>query len=95
MSQYKDKVVHNKDKNFSLTLENGEVAHLDYTRRLNEFDFYHTFVPVSARGKGIAEILADSAMNYIRETESRVILSCSYLSDRWLPKNPAYAIKSG
>ncbi|EFA79561.1 hypothetical protein PPL_07612 [Heterostelium album PN500] len=101
-SSSQDKVVHNKDKNFSLTLENGgiclilfyeydiDVAHLDYKRQENEFDFYHTFVPTSGRGKGIAEILAGSAMNFIKDTDSRVILSCSYLSDRWLPKNPAF-----
>ncbi|EGG16872.1 hypothetical protein DFA_07852 [Cavenderia fasciculata] len=72
---------HPSSSQFSMNFENGD----------NEFDMHHTFVPTSQRGKGIAEILASGAMNYIRDNNYRAILSCSYLSGRWLTNNPSYA----
>lgn len=45
----------------------------------NRIDFHHTYVPVSGRGKGIAEQLVRAAMIWAQEQGYRVEASCSYV----------------
>eukprot|EP01132_Coremiostelium_polycephalum_P000667 gene667-826_t len=93
MSQQPYKVEHNRNrKRFEIKFDNGDEALIEYNVHGNEYDFYHTYVPDSQRGKGIADFLADGAMDWIvKNPNSKAILSCSYLSNRWLPKNPQFA----
>ncbi len=41
--------------------------------------FYHTYVPVSARGKGVASQLVTAALNWATEQNFRISNSCSYV----------------
>lgn len=44
-------------------------------------DYQHTFVPPSARGRGIAARLVTAALEYAREQNQRVTPSCWYVRE--------------
>ncbi|KAF3337698.1 acetyltransferase [Carex littledalei] len=54
-------------------------------------DMAHTFVPRSKRGMGLAAKLCDAAFVHARSLSLPVIPTCSYISDTYLPKNPAWS----
>ena len=64
-------------------------ASLQY-RLLNEegavVDCHHTHVPTEYRGAGIAERLCEAAFEYARASGLKVVPSCPYISDRFVPK---------
>ncbi|KAM0873341.1 hypothetical protein ACQ4PT_038138 [Festuca glaucescens] len=53
-------------------------------------DMVHTYVPGSKRGLGLAARLCDAAFAHARSHGMRVIPTCSYISDTYLPRNPAW-----
>ncbi|KAK1430523.1 hypothetical protein QVD17_13331 [Tagetes erecta] len=53
-------------------------------------DIIHTFVPSSKRGLGLASHLSVAAFNHAQSNSLSVIPTCSYISDTFLPKNPAW-----
>ncbi|XP_071690433.1 acetyltransferase At1g77540 [Rutidosis leptorrhynchoides] len=53
-------------------------------------DIIHTFVPSSKRGLGLASHLSVAAFNYAQSNSLSVIPTCSYISETFLPKNPAW-----
>ncbi|KAM3386992.1 hypothetical protein ACQJBY_010098 [Aegilops geniculata] len=53
-------------------------------------DMVHTYVPGSKRGQGLAARLCDAAFAHARRHGMRVIPTCSYISDTYLPRNPAW-----
>lgn len=65
---------------FSATIE-GYQAVLEY-RAVDEstWDIHHTFVPNQLRGKGVAAVLAKTALAYAKEHNYKVIPSCSYIA---------------
>ncbi|KAN0050513.1 hypothetical protein ACTA71_003639 [Dictyostelium dimigraforme] len=80
-----------KEGRFEMKFENGDMAHLDYViLKGGEYDLTHTFVPNSQRGKNIASLLSTAAMNKVRDNNKKAFLSCSYIENNWLPKNPDY-----
>jgi len=85
-------IVHEKEYNrFSIAFPNGELAVLEYTKIApDKVDFCHTFVPPSKRNHGVADALATEAMNYVANNNLKVKLTCSYLSQTWLPSHPEY-----
>ena len=83
-------VLHNRqDQRFSVKLE-GYEACLMYSRRANEIDLYHTYVPEVFRGRGIAERLCRAAFEYAKREGLVAIPSCSYISDTYLKRHPEY-----
>jgi uncharacterized protein len=76
-----------KSHRFVARLPAGEAV-LAYTpageKRL---DFYSTFVPPAARGKGIAAQLVSTALDYARAEGFQVIASCWYVS-LWFRRHP-------
>ncbi len=54
-------------------------AHLDYLRPApDELDVTHTFVPESARGKGLAGRLMEAVIHYAEAERLQLRASCSY-----------------
>jgi len=49
-------------------------------------DLQHTYVPPSARGKGVAEVLAEAAFDYARQRGYRVVPSCPFVR-MWLRRH--------
>jgi predicted GNAT family acetyltransferase len=79
------KVRHLADQHkFSIQLPTNEEAFLKYhtTDQEKVLDYYSTFVPPSYRGKppSLASMLSSAAMEYARENDYKVKLSCEYLA---------------
>jgi predicted GNAT family acetyltransferase len=88
-----DKVEWDKTrKTFVLNLPNKDEAIVEYEDiDANTWDFAHTFVPESARGGGVASKVVKGAFEYAVENNKKVIPSCWYVKDVFLPKHPEYA----
>ena len=59
---------------------NGEAV-ITYRIQGNMVDFDHTFVPRSARGRGIAALLVDAAADWARAQGLTITASCWYARD--------------
>lgn len=74
-----------------------EVREGDYTAVLeyrlrdnNRLVLTHTGVPAQMEGKGIAALLARTALDYAREHHMRVVPLCSFVQ-AYLQRHPEYA----
>ncbi|KAL8263740.1 hypothetical protein R6Q59_021870 [Mikania micrantha] len=67
-------------------------AYLQYELRNGGkvMDIIHTFVPSIKRGLGLASHLSVAAFNHAQSNSLLVIPTCSYISDTFLPRNPAW-----
>eukprot|EP01112_Ceratiomyxa_fruticulosa_P009801 TRINITY_DN2573_c0_g1_i4.p1 TRINITY_DN2573_c0_g1~~TRINITY_DN2573_c0_g1_i4.p1 ORF type:complete len:106 (+),score=17.93 TRINITY_DN2573_c0_g1_i4:310-627(+) len=91
-----DNVIHDASKHrFAKSINiDGDVstAFVEYREVNHEvLDFYHTYVPPALRGRGIAEKVMNGAMDTIIKKNQKAYLSCSYLVQHWLPRNPQYS----
>ena len=59
---------------------NGEAV-ITYRIQGSTVDFDHTFVPRSARGRGIAALLVDAAADWARAQGLTITASCWYARD--------------
>ncbi|WP_162427237.1 GNAT family N-acetyltransferase [Pontibacter pudoricolor] len=82
------KIVHEeKYQQFTVTLEGDEEAELAYAKPSEkEIDFTHTYVPESARGKGIAQQLIEEGLCFARDNGLLVIASCPVVA-KYISKN--------
>jgi uncharacterized protein len=69
---------------------NDEDAELAYSKPSDGIiDFTHTYVPQSARGQGVAQLLVKEGLQYADENKLRVIASCPMVST-FIEKNTEY-----
>ncbi len=69
----------------------GQEAYLNYSVTGDgTLDFYHTYVPSSLRGPGIASTIVKEALQYAAEQHSQVIPSCWYVA-LFFKRHPEYA----
>ena len=74
------KVHHNKQQlRFEVEVD-GEFAYIDYRYYKENIAYMHAFVPVAARGKGIAEAIAVEALDFARATGKKIMLYCPFVS---------------
>lgn len=75
-------VTHDEERSrFVVDLGDGEEAYLDYEEREDGvLEYASTFVPEEHRGRGVAEELVVTALEWARETERRIVPSCPYVS---------------
>ncbi|EWC40133.1 GNAT family N-acetyltransferase [Pseudomonas stutzeri] len=65
----------------------GHCAYLAYMDLGKQtLDMYRTFVPDALRGRGIAAVLAQHALEYAEREGYQVIPSCSYV-ERYIERN--------
>ena len=76
------------ERRFVVELPEGE-AELSYELSPGVIDLESTFVPGSARGKGVAGELVLAAMNHAREHGLKVIPTCWYVGS-WLDRHPEF-----
>ncbi|KAF5816274.1 putative acyl-CoA N-acyltransferase [Helianthus annuus] len=84
------KIVWNeRDKRFETE---DKKAYIEYELRNGGkvMDITHTFVPSSKRGLGLASHLSVAAFNHAQSNKLSVIPTCSYISDTFVPRNPAW-----
>lgn len=71
-------------------VEDGKEAHLMYREIAGKvWDLYHTFVPPEFRGKGVASLLAEAALNEAKKEGKKIIPNCSYVQ-AYLKRHPEY-----
>ncbi|XP_076452515.1 protein NATD1-like [Babylonia areolata] len=69
-----------KQKKFFIRLDTGHEALLEYTTTvMGAVDLWHTEVPPAFRGKGVAKLLAQAALDYFSCRVTPMHLSCTYL----------------
>jgi predicted GNAT family acetyltransferase len=75
------KVQHNKeDQEFTADIPGGE-AELAYSLpEKNVIDFQHTYVSENLRGKGVAEELVKTGLEYARDNKFKVIATCQFVA---------------
>lgn len=78
--------IKNGNERFYVATHGGE-AELRYKVNGGIMSIYHTFVPDSERGKGIAEMLAMAAFESAKERRLKVKPDCPYIV-RFLEKHP-------
>jgi uncharacterized protein len=67
-----------------------EEAELAYATPSPEvLDFTHTYVPKSARGKGVANKLIEQGLCYAEENGKKVIATCPVVK-KFIHRNPDY-----
>ncbi len=64
---------------FEVTVD-GHLCVAEYVQRDGEIAFTHTFVAPELRGRGIAEKLVRTALDYARAERLRVLPECSYVA---------------
>lgn len=73
-------VIHDVAKSLFFVDLGDEQAALHYRLDGNHIDFVSTFVPLSARGKGIAEALVRKGLGWARENHYDISASCWYVA---------------
>lgn len=72
-----------KDQKFVLSLSESDPSvcgELLYERvDKTHLDFYHTEVPREYRGQGLGGVLAQAALDYVKQKNLTVTLSCTFL----------------
>jgi predicted GNAT family acetyltransferase len=70
--------------------ENGETAYLEFeVDQTGWITLYHTEVPSALRGRGIAGMLAKTALEYARDNNLKVDVVCPLVAN-FLSKNPEF-----
>jgi len=73
-------VRHNRDEaQFEADVEGG-LAVVAYNERDGEIIFHHTEVPVASEGKGVAQALVRTALQYARDQQLAVVAECAYVA---------------
>ena len=87
MNQYE--VTNNlQNLQFEIDLE-GEKAFLEYRWLKDDLALMHTLVPENFEGKGIAGLLAKTALEYAKDKAKKVIVYCPYVKS-FIKRNPEY-----
>ena len=73
-------IINNTKRSHFETKVNGEFAYVDYRFYKDDIALMHTFVPESARGKGISSALAKFALEYVREQNLKLIVYCPVIA---------------
>jgi uncharacterized protein len=70
--------------------ENGETAYLEFeVDHLGWMTIWHTEVPPSLRGRGVADMLARTALEYARDNSLKVDVICPFTAG-FIQKNPEF-----
>ncbi len=70
--------------------DKGETAYLEFEQdSAGWITLLHTEVPTALRGKGVAGILAKTALEYARDHQLKVDVVCPMVAN-YLSKNPEY-----
>lgn len=87
-------VVHDQAAHQFEVVLDGHRAYLSYMDLGKQtMDIYRTFVPNSFRGKGVAALLTEAALQYAQSIGYTVIPSCSYV-ERYMERAERNASRS-
>ncbi len=70
--------------------EEGETAYLEFELdKAGWITLWHTEVPQALRGRGLAGVLAQTALEYARDNKLKVDVVCPMVAN-YLSKNPVF-----
>ena len=72
-------VKHDKDSERFVTEVEGYEAYLSYNLFNDKIDLSYAYTPAELRGRGIAKIVVEHALNYAKENKLKVIPTCPYV----------------
>ena len=78
-----------KQFRFEILLPDGEYATLEYRWLKGSMVLMHTLVPVSARGKGIGNILVKYVLDYARSQNLKLVIYCPFVT-KYMQSHPEY-----
>ncbi|MDX2141244.1 MAG: GNAT family N-acetyltransferase [Chloroflexota bacterium] len=82
-------VIHNPaESRFEVQLD-GDIAMVEYMLHGSNISFTHTEVPAAHEGKGIANQMAQVALNYARDNSLRVNAVCPFIK-LYIQRHPEY-----
>ncbi len=85
-------VVHDPTaQKFTIPLGQEKEALLAYTEVNATWEAHTVIVPEEFRGQGLAEQLALAAFQKARAFGIKILPSCPYLTERFLPKHPEFS----
>src|SRR3954468_4585267 len=70
--------------------QDGQVATLDYTMSKNILGLLHTEIPKTLRGTGVASTLVKSALEWAREHNFKVDITCPFVAE-YVRTHPEYS----
>ena len=65
-------------------------ACLMYAQQGTVLDFYHIYTPVPFRNSGVSGRILVAAFDYARQAGLRVVPSCPFIANEFLPRFPQY-----
>ncbi|HVL02236.1 MAG TPA: GNAT family N-acetyltransferase [Dongiaceae bacterium] len=72
-------IVHQPEKSRFICDTGVGEAEMTYRLMGTSVDFNHTYVPVAARGRGIAAVLVNTGLDWARSQGLSIKASCSYV----------------
>jgi predicted GNAT family acetyltransferase len=82
-------IINNTKRNRFETEINGEFAYVKYGFYKGDIALIHTYVPKSARGKGISSALAKFALEYVKEQHLKLMVYCPVIA-QYIKIHPEY-----
>lgn len=83
-------VIHDKNNSRFVVSIDGEHSFVEYSLYDKVMDLYHTYTPPQLRGKGLAEKVVRTALEYAKQNNLKVVPSCSYVAV-FLQRHPEYS----
>jgi len=80
----------NRDASRFEVVSDGQISFLQYERRPKAFVILHTEVPEPLRGRGIASLLARTALQAARAEGLAIVVRCPFVRE-YLRKHPRKA----
>jgi len=81
--------VHNKDASRFECEMDGALAVCEYRVNGDVWEFFHTHVPGTMRGKGIANMLVEGALRHVLSLNGKIRPTCSYVA-AYIARHPEY-----
>ncbi|HET6511304.1 MAG TPA: GNAT family N-acetyltransferase [Candidatus Kapabacteria bacterium] len=82
-------VVDNPERHRFEARVDGILSQVGYRINGNEITFTHTEVPESLSGRGIANQLAQTALNFARDNRMKVVPLCPFIA-AYIKRHPEY-----
>ena len=84
-----EKVIHEKEnERFVIYIEDKE-AFVEYNTGEAKLNLYHTYTEPDLRGKGLAAQVVRAALEFAKESNLKVVPTCSYVR-AFIKKNDEY-----
>jgi len=68
---------------------NGEYAFVEYQFYKEDIALMHTFVPLAARGQGVASALAKYALEAVKSQNQKLMVFCPFVA-KYIRLHPEY-----